>query len=228
MSIQDSWPTIPPVHPAGWPFMAVLFVIALVLGLFYQPLMWLGLILTGLCAIFFRDPERVPPEGTGLVLAPADGRLAAIVEENAPEDLGEPEGTRMTRLSIVLAPMDVHVNRIPCDAVVESKIYHPGAFISATLDKSSHENERMTLRLRLTDGRALGLVQIAGWLARRIVCDVEEGKNVKSGERYGMIRFGSRVDVWLPLGIAPHVRIGQTMVAGETIMAQLKESLQKE
>ena len=211
------------IHPAGWPFIAAFAVIAAVLGTVASPLLWLGIAVTLWCAYFFRDPVRVTPVRSGLVTSAADGHVQSIVEVVPPAEIGLGDQP-MRRISVFLNVFDVHINRIPVESIIEAKVYHPGMFFNAALDKASQHNERMSLRLRLNDGRAIGVVQIAGLVARRIVCDVNEGKSVKAGERYGMIRFGSRVDIYLPLEVQPLVMVGQYVIGGETVVADLKSS----
>ena len=209
-----------PIHRAGWPIIAVFAVVTLLLFLVAQPLGWLGLILTAWCVYFFRDPDRVTPIRPGLVVSPADGRVQAIVPATPPTELGLPQQA-WTRVSIFLNVFDVHVNRAPADGTVERVEYRAGTFVNASLDKASEDNERSAVSLRLADGRHLAFVQIAGLVARRIVCHAFPGQIIRAGERYGMIRFGSRVDVFLPAGVAPLVVVGQKAIAGETVIADL-------
>jgi phosphatidylserine decarboxylase len=172
-------------------------------------------------ALFFRVPHRVPPTGTGLVVAPADGLIALITQAPPPPETGLGSEPR-TRVSIFLSLFDVHVQRIPVDGLVRSRHYHPGAFLSADLDKASEDNERNSLVIAPTAGGAdLVVTQIAGLLARRIVCDVDAGSPVRLGQTYGLIRFGSRLDTYLPAGAEPLVRVGQRAVGGETVLARL-------
>ncbi len=207
-----------PIHRAGWPFIAV-FAIATVLLAWVAPwLGWLGLIATLWCVYFFRDPHRVVPQRQGLVVSPADGHVSMIAPAVPPPEL-EMGATPLPRISIFLNIFDVHVNRVPADGTVVLAAYHPGKFVNASLDKASDVNERMAIRYRLADGREMAFVQIAGLVARRIVCDVINGQALKAGERYGLIRFGSRVDVYLPPGTAPLVAVGQTAIGGETVLA---------
>jgi len=209
-----------PVHREGWPFVAGFAVVALLLALLWSPLGWLGLLATLWCAYFFRDPPRVVPDRPGLVVSPADG-VVQLVEPAVPPaelDLGT---LPRPRVSIFMDVFDVHVNRAPLAGTVRRIAHRPGKFLNASLDKASSENERLGLRLALDDGRDLGVVQIAGLVARRIRCWVGEGDRLAAGERFGMIRFGSRVDVYLPAGVAPLVVEGQRSVAGETVLADL-------
>jgi len=212
---------IVPVHRAGWPFIAGFAVVSLVLGLAVAPpLGWLGLLATAWCTYFFRDPDRVTPTRPGLLVSPADGRVTMIVPAVPPPELGMGPEPR-TRISIFLNVFNVHVNRVPADGEVVKAEYHPGTFVNAALDKASEENERMAIRHRLPDGREIAYVQIAGLVARRILCWIKAGQGVKAGERFGLIRFGSRTDVYLPDGVAPLVCVGQLAIGGETILADL-------
>lgn len=208
------------IHPDGWPFIGVFAVVAAVLTAINGVLGWLGWALVLWCVYFFRDPDRVTPTRPGLLVAPADGIVQNIVEGEAPNELQLPAGV-YTRISVFLNVFDVHINRVPIAGEITHKIYMPGTFINASLDKASADNERLGLKIKMNDGREVGLVQIAGLVARRIVSWVETGQHVESGERFGMIRFGSRVDTYLPQGIAPLVVVGQRMVGGETIIADL-------
>ena len=190
------------------------------------PVGWVGLALTAWCAYFFRDPERVTPVRAGLVVSPADGVVLPIVEALPPPELGM-GGMPRPRVSVFMNVFDVHVNRMPCDARIVKRSYRPGRFVNASFDKASDDNERLALRLA-PDGaapeRELAVVQIAGLVARRIVCEASEGQRMRAGQRYGLIRFGSRVDVYLPAGTAPLVAAGQRTIAGETVIADLAGS----
>jgi phosphatidylserine decarboxylase len=211
---------IVPLHPDGWKFVAAFAAGAVVLALIWQPLGWLGAILTAWCAYFFRDPPRVTPVRPGLVVSPADGVVQAIGPAEPPPELGM-EQRALTRVSVFMNVFDVHVNRSPVDGEVAAVAYRAGKFFNASLDKASEQNERNSLRLRLNDGRELAVVQIAGLVARRIRSDTRQGGTLQAGERFGLIRFGSRVDVYLPDGVAPLVIAGQRAVAGETVIADL-------
>ena len=209
-----------PPHPAGRPFVLG-GIAAMLVGAFLSPwLIWLGGLFTLFCLYFFRNPERVAPGRPGAFLAPADGRIVAIAAVPPPAglDLGD---APLWRVSIFLSVLDVHVNRVPMDATVTRIAYHHGAFVSASLDKASDQNERNAIALRLADGRGFAVVQIAGLIARRILCDLHEGQAVQAGARFGIIRFGSRTDLYLPAGVQPLVAVGQTMVGGETVIAEL-------
>jgi phosphatidylserine decarboxylase len=225
MSRPDSSPSaldtvIVPIHRAGWPFIAAFAGVAVFLGFLSAPLAWIGILATAWCVFFFRDPPRVTPLGEGLVVSPADGRVQKITEVVPPEEL-ELGQAALPRISIFLNIFDVHINRVPVDGRVVAQAYRPGTFVNAALDKASDENERQLVSLETAAGQRLGLVQIAGLLARRIVCQLEDGQNVRAGERYGLIRFGSRVDVYLPAGVAPMVVVGQRAIGGETVLADL-------
>ena len=209
-----------PPHPAGRPFIAG-GVVVLAIGLFIAHwLAWLGLVFTLFCLYFFRDPERVPPDRPGAVLAPADGHIVSVMQAVPPEEL-DLGGESRWRVAIFLSVLDVHVNRIPFAGTVTRIAYRHGKYLSANLDKASTDNERNALAIRLPDGRDLAVVQIAGLIARRILCDVHEGQAVQSGARFGIIRFGSRTDLYLPPGVKPLVAVGQVMIGGETVIAEL-------
>ena len=210
---------IPP-HPAGRPFL-VAGAVVLVIGLVVSP--WLAaaaFAFTLFSAYFFRDPERVAPARPGAVVAPADGRVVAVGLAVPPVELGLGPAPR-PRVAIFLSVLTVHVNRVPAAGIVTRIAYHAGQLLNATLDKASDLNERNALALRLPDGRDMAVVQIAGLIARRIICSVVEGQAVATGARFGIIRFGSRTDLYLPEGVAPLVAVGQTMVGGETVIAEL-------
>ena len=209
-----------PIHRAGWPFIAAFAAVTASLALVAQPLGWLGAVLTLWCAWFFRDPVRTVPSRPGLVVSPADGVVQMITRTPPPPELGMGE-TPMLRVTVFLNIFNVHINRVPVEGTVTQTHYHPGAFLNAALDKASVLNERMSVRHRLLDGREIAYVQIAGLIARRILCHIKPGQRVATGERFGLIRFGSRMDVYLPEGTAPLVVVGQTAIAGETILADL-------
>jgi phosphatidylserine decarboxylase len=208
-------------HPAGRPFIYGGVAVAVVGGLLLGAwLFWLGVLFTLFCLYFFRDPERVPPERTGVLVAPADGRVVSVAPAAPPAELGIGTAPRW-RVAIFLSVLDVHVNRVPCDGVVTRIAYRHGAFVNASLDKASDENERNALAIRMTGGQEIAVVQIAGLIARRILCSVREGEELRAGERFGIIRFGSRTDLYLPEGVRPLVAEGQTMIGGETVIAEL-------
>lgn len=221
--MDSLWATItkafPPVNREGWPFVAIAAVLTLVLGHLWAPLFWILLGLTVWVAAFFRDPTRVTPEAEGLVVAPADGRVCLIGPVLPPPELGLP-AEEMLRVSIFMNVFNVHVNRMPITGEVERIVYTPGKFLNAELDKASEHNERNGLVIRHSLG-TIGCVQIAGLVARRIVSWTTAGSHLTVGDRFGMIRFGSRLDVYLPAGTQPKVALGQTTIAGETILADL-------
>jgi len=208
-----------PIHPAGYPFIGGFALASLVLFILWAPLGWLGTVATLWCAYFFRDPVRVTPIAEGLVVSPADGRVSLVVNAVPPPELAL--GTRpLPRVSIFMSVFDCHVNRSPVSGRVERIAYTPGKFLNADLDKASEDNERNALVVASDAGR-VGVVQIAGLIARRILCWTKEGQEMAAGERIGMIRFGSRVDVYLPSGTVPLVAEGQTSLAGETVIAEI-------
>jgi phosphatidylserine decarboxylase len=221
MAITDDIRSVlSPPHPAGRPFIVgglIAFLLGFALGSW---LIWLGLIFTLFCLFFFRDPERFPPPRADVFLAPADGRVVAVTPTEPPPELGLGNGPRW-KVSIFLSVLNVHVNRVPADGVVTRIAYRHGAFVSASQDKASQSNERNALAIRLPSGQEIAVVQIAGLIARRILCTVREGDPVTAGERFGIIRFGSRTDLYLPEGIRPLVVEGQTMIGGETVIAEL-------
>lgn len=209
-----------PIQPAGWPFIAAFGAATLLLFVLVPPLGWIGLALTAWCTYFFRDPERLTPVREGLVISAADGLVQSVAPAVPPPELAMGDAP-LPRISVFMNVFDVHVNRIPIDGTIQRIAYVPGAFLNASLDKASEANERNGLVLAIGDGRSLAVVQIAGLVARRIACWVSEGESVRAGRRLGMIRFGSRVDVYLPVGVAPLVGPGQRTIAGETVIADL-------
>jgi phosphatidylserine decarboxylase len=209
-----------PIHRAGWPFIAAAFVIAILLGLLWTPLFWLGLIATAWCIYFFRDPKRVTPDDPMVVTSPADGLVQMIRLRQPPVEMGLGE-EKLTCISIFLNIFDVHVNRTPVPGKLLRRAYHPGKFLNAAADKASDLNERQSWLIETADGRQVGLVQIAGLVARRIVSFVDAGAILLPGDRVGLIRFGSRCDVYLPHGVEPLVIEGQRALAGETVLARL-------
>ena len=208
-----------PIHPQGYPFIGGFALLSLIFFLLWTPLGWVGCIATAWCAYFFRDPARATPQREGLVVAPADGRVSLVVNAVPPAELGLSERP-LPRVSIFMSVFDCHVNRSPVSARIERMVYRKGLFLNADLDKASEDNERNAFLLDTGRGR-IGVVQIAGLIARRIVPFVQEGQTVAAGDRIGMIRFGSRVDVYLPEGAKPLVGVGQTAIAGETVLADL-------
>ncbi|GHU12999.1 phosphatidylserine decarboxylase proenzyme [Alphaproteobacteria bacterium] len=203
-----------------WRFVAPFAFVAILLGHVSTNLGWGGFILTVCCLLFFRDPERVHPSREDIVVSPADGTVLKIIEGNAPTEL-ELEGN-WKRVSIFMSVFDVHINRAPVSGVVEKILYIPGKFFNASMDKSSEFNERQSTYMKMADGATVVFVQIAGLIARRIRSDISEGQDLKMGDRVGLIRFGSRVDVYFPKTAEVLIEEGQMMVAGETILANLK------
>jgi phosphatidylserine decarboxylase len=217
-TITDS---IVPVHSDGYKFLAIGAGVCLLLFLVWPPLAWVAVLITAWIAYFFRDPPRVTPLRDGLVIAPGDGRISAIEMVRPPAELGFGDEPRL-RISIFLSVFDVHINRAPVAGRVVRSVYVPGTFLNAALDKASEENERRCLVISTTNNQEIAVVQIAGLVARRIVTFIREGDTVGVGERYGLIRFGSRVDTYLPPGHGALVAIGQRAVGGETILADFK------
>ncbi len=222
MTIIDSIKSsFAPIHREGWRFVAIFAAVTALLFWFSVPVLpWIGAVLTAWCGYFFRDPERVTPLGKSLVVSPADGRVSSIANVVPPPELDLPREPH-TRISVFMNVFDVHVNRSPIDARIAKLSYVPGAFLNAELDKASEDNERQALTLEIEGGRMIGVVQIAGLVARRIVKFVGEGDRLIAGQRFGLIRFGSRVDVYLPQGAAILVSVGQLALAGETVLADL-------
>lgn len=218
MRMRDTF--IKPMHREGIRFVAIFAAITVGLFLLSNVLGWIGVGLTVWCYYFFRDPERVPPTGEGVIVSPADGVVSLIEKAVPPAELGMPDAP-LVRISVFMSVFNCHVNRVPITGEITAVAYRPGKFFNASLDKASADNERNSLCIRMENGQNLAVVQIAGLVARRIVCFVEPGNRLQTGERFGLIRFGSRLDVYLPDGVDPQVRIGQTMIAGETILASL-------
>ena len=214
---------VPPMHPAGRPFVAGAAIATLLVRLRFKRLGVVLALVTAWVAWFFREPKRVTPTRPNLAVAPADGTVSHVVDAVPPAELGL--GSQpMTRVSVFLSVFDVHVQRVPADGEVVQVSYHPGKFLSADLDKASEENERNTVWLRTVSGHDLVVVQIAGLVARRIVCEVAEGEKVAAGQTYGLIRFGSRVDLYVPRGSRVLVEAGQRTIGGETVLAELPEA----
>ena len=211
-----------PIHPQGYPFIGGFALASLILFWLWTPLGWIGTLATAWCAYFFRDPVRITPLREGLVVSPADGRVSRVVNALPPAELALSDRP-LPRISIFMSVFDCHVNRTPMSGRVEKMVYRPGKFISADLDKASEDNERNALVITGVRAR-IGVVQIAGLVARRIVPFVQEGQAVAAGDRIGMIRFGSRLDVYLPEGTRALVAEGQTATAGETVLADLAAS----
>jgi phosphatidylserine decarboxylase len=208
-----------PIHPDGRKFVFGAAGVTLLLFLLTGPLGWLGVIATVYCAYFFRDPERVTPKRAGLVVSAADGRITGVGKVPPAAELGLASAAA-TRISVFLSVLDVHIVRAPVGGKLVRTTYVPGKFLNAELDKASEENERLALVIETPGGEKIGLVLIAGLIARRIVTFVKEGDSVEAGQRIGLIRFGSRADVYLPDAAKPLVEIGQTAVGGETVLAE--------
>ena len=211
---------VKPMHREGYRFVAIFAAVTAVLFYLAEPLGWIGVCLTVWCYYFFRDPPRVTPLRDGLMISPADGVVSMIGPAVPPEEL-ELGPAAMTRISVFMNVFNCHVNRLPISGTITKVAYRPGKFLNASLDKASVDNERNALAIRLPDGRDYAVVQIAGLVARRIVCDVKAGQTLRTGERFGMIRFGSRLDIYLPAGVQPQIALGQSTLAGETVLADL-------
>jgi len=220
MSVSMLSTFVKPMHPEGRKFVAIAAAIAVVLFLVWEPLGWIAAGVTVWVYYFFRDPERVIPERPDVMVSPADGLVSLLEPAVPPAELGLGEA-EMVRISVFMSVFNCHVNRLPSAGTVDVVAYRPGKFLNASLDKASEDNERNGLAVTLPDGRRYGVVQIAGLVARRILCWTKNGDTLERGERFGLIRFGSRLDIYLPPGATPLVRIGQTMVAGETVIADL-------
>ncbi|MFV9876189.1 MAG: phosphatidylserine decarboxylase [Rickettsiales endosymbiont of Dermacentor nuttalli] len=214
----------PPIHNDGYYFICLFTIISIVIGYFSSTLGFVGAIVTIWCIFFFRDPERITPIGDEFVISPADGVVQKIEIADLPKELNIGEGKRL-RISVFLNIFNVHVNRVPATGKVKSLYYYPGKFLNASLDKASEENERQLVLMETKDNKELIFVQIAGLIAKRIVCNLEEQQDIKAGKRFGLIRFGSRMDVYLPEGVNPLVIEGQQVIAGETILADLVKEL---
>ena len=230
MTIIDSIKTsmLVPIHSAGIPFIAIFVILTVIMGWFWSPLYFFGLVLTIWCIYFFRNPVRVTPilSGTNknnLIISPADGRVIEISKITPDEEIGLPVGN-WTRVCVFMNVFDVHVNRSPMLGKIFYKNYIPGSFFNASLDKASTENERLILGMETENGKKIAFVQIAGLVARRIICDVGIGSLLKAGEVFGLIRFGSRVDIYFPSDVSVMVLKGQKMIAGETIIGDFTKS----
>lgn len=216
-----------PIHPAGWPFIIGFALASLLLALIYDPLGWVGFVLTLWCIYFFRNPVRVTPIREGLIISPADGIVQSITKAPLPPELESDDpkdplfkAKSLTRVSVFLNVFDVHVNRVPASGEITQVVYHPGKFLNAALDKASLDNERSAVLMKLKGhDSSIAFVQIAGFVARRIICNLKAGQQVKGGEEYGIIRFGSRADIYLPPRVMPQVVVGQSMIGGETVIA---------
>ncbi len=210
-----------PIHPDGYKFVGIGTVATLLAFLFLpSSLFWIFLVLTIYVAYFFRDPDRMVPQADGLIIAPADGLVSAVEEVVPPAELGF-GGQKMIRISIFLNVFNVHINRSPVAGEIVRIEYIKGLFLNADLDKASQDNERNSMVIETRSGQEIGVVQIAGFIARRIVCFVKEGDSIEAGGRFGLIRFGSRTDVYFPLGSAVRVAEGQIMIGGETVLADM-------
>lgn len=210
-----------PINREGYRFVAIFAVITALLFLFTPDFFgWVGVILTLWCVYFFRDPDRHVPTKEGLIVSPADGVVQLIERAVPPEELGMGSDP-LLRISVFLNVFNVHVNRVPLGGTVVKQVYRPGKFLNAALDKASEENERHAVHLRTDSGKDIVFVQIAGLVARRILCHLVDGQEVRTGERFGLIRFGSRTDIYLPEGVEPQVGVGQNMIGGETVIADL-------
>ncbi|MEO9895218.1 MAG: phosphatidylserine decarboxylase [Paracoccaceae bacterium] len=218
MRMRDTF--LKPMHPEGRRFVAIFAAITFGLFLLSTFLGWIGVGLTVWCYYFFRDPKRATPIQDGLIISPADGVVSLIEKAVPPAELGMSDQA-LTRVSVFMSVFNCHVNRAPIGGKIVSIAYRPGKFFNASLDKASSDNERNSLCIQMEDGRQIAVVQIAGLVARRIVCFSSEGDDIRTGERFGLIRFGSRLDVYLPEGVQPQVCLGQTMIAGETMIADL-------
>ena len=230
MTIIDSIKTsmLVPIHSAGIPFIAIFVILTVIMGWFWSPLYFFGLVLTFWCIYFFRNPVRVTPilSGTNknnLIISPADGRVIEISKITPDEEIGLPVGN-WTRVCVFMNVFDVHVNRSPMLGKIFYKNYIPGSFFNASLDKASSDNERLILGMETENGKKIAFVQIAGLVARRIICDVGIGSSLKAGEVFGLIRFGSRVDIYFPSDVSVMVLKGQKMIAGETIIGDFTKS----
>ncbi|MTI16722.1 phosphatidylserine decarboxylase [Rhodobacteraceae bacterium RKSG542] len=220
MSLADTISkTLVPIHKEGYPFIVIAATLTIILGWFWDPLFWIGLFITLWVCYFFRDPPRVTPVKDGLVVSPADGTVCLIGPAVPPKELDMGEEPLM-RVCVFMNVFNCHVNRSPIAGKVTRIAYKAGKFLNAELDKASEDNERNGLIIE-NENHRIGVVQIAGLVARRIVCFVKEGETISAGDRFGLIRFGSRLDVYMPAGTKPQVAIGQTMVAGESIIADL-------
>ena len=230
MTIIDSIKTsmLVPIHSAGIPFIVIFVILTVIMGWFWSPLYFFGLVLTLWCIYFFRNPVRVTPMLSGtnknnLIISPADGRVIEISKITPNEEIGLPIGN-WTRVCVFMNVFDVHVNRSPMLGKIFYKNYIPGSFFNASLDKASSENERLILGMETENGKKIAFVQIAGLVARRIICDVGIGSLLKAGEVFGLIRFGSRVDIYFPSDVSVMVLKGQKMIAGETIIGDFTKS----
>ena len=217
--LEDLKIFLPPINSAGYPFIILFALVAFILSLISDFLGWIGFVLTLWCVYFFRDPERVTPEKTNVLVSPADGKIVFSGLSKSPENLSDNKQLDLNKVSIFMNVFDVHVNRIPISGKIAWLKYVPGTFLNASLDKSSENNERMIAKIEISKGVFVYVVQIAGLIARRIKCELTENDSVTMGQRYGLIRFGSRVDVYFPKNFNILVNKGQTSISGETIIA---------
>ncbi|MEX0503963.1 phosphatidylserine decarboxylase [Alphaproteobacteria bacterium LSUCC0719] len=215
-----------PIHPAGWPFIFIFVVASLLITVFWSPFALPGTLLSLWCVYFFRNPVRTTPVTDNLIVAPADGRVLSTGVAPAPADLGLPDG-EWRRIAIFMNVFDVHVNRAPVAGRVTATSYHAGKFFNASLDKAAEANERQNIIMETDAGQAIGIVQIAGLVARRILLEADIGDQLAIGQQFGIIRFGSRVDVWIPATTPVLVMAGQRTVAGETVLADMSGNLQE-
>ena len=209
-----------PIHPAGWPFIFLFVLASILITIFWSPFALPGTLLSLWCVYFFRNPRRTTPVTDNLVIAPADGRVLSIGVADPPADLDLPDG-EWRRVAIFMNVFDVHVNRAPVSGIISATSYHKGAFVNASLDKAAEANERQNIRMETESGQVVGIVQIAGLVARRILLETGVGDRLVAGQQFGIIRFGSRVDIWLPLSTPVTILPGQRTVAGETVIADL-------
>ena len=215
-----------PIHPAGWPFIFLFILVSAATSYFSTLFVLPGIFLSLWCVYFFRNPKRTTPITDHLVVSPADGRILSTDVLPVPEDLDLPLG-EWRRISIFMNVFDVHVNRSPVAGKVVATAYHKGAFLNASLDKASEQNERQNMVVEMASGQKIGVVQIAGLVARRILLEAAVGDHLNVGQQYGIIRFGSRVDVWLPATTPVNVLVGQTAIAGESILADLSGKMEE-
>ncbi len=223
-SIKNYFPAI---HKTGYPFIVLFIFATILLSIISDFFGWLGIFLTVWCVYFFRDPDRITPKKDNILVSPADGKVLSISTELAPENLSDIKKKEMKKISIFMNVFNVHVNRIPISGKIAWLKYVPGAFFNASLDKSSKENERMISKIEIKKDVFIYVVQIAGLIARRIKCELEENQDVKIGERFGIIRFGSRVDLYIPHNSKVNVLENQITVAGETVIAELGDITKK-
>ncbi len=221
--VQWLWSQVPPLHTAGWPFVALFAVVSLLLTLVWEGFLVVGIILTLWCAFFFRNPSRVSPVRAGLLIAPADGRISMIQDVELPSEFEDVDNNvKYKRVSIFLNVFDVHVQRLPLSVKILEVVYRPGKFLNASLDKASEDNERSSVLMETEEGDKVAFVQIAGLIARRIINTLKKEQQVTRGDLYGLIRFGSRVDVYVPASMEVLVSVGQRTVGGETVIAERK------